>query len=207
MDGLWKNETGAREPDPKGAVSLETVKKTLPYLTPTVAAMVRVQFLCGMRPQDVCNIRPVDIDRTESIWIYRPQEHKNSHRGQTLMKAIPVSAQKILVEFWPDKEDSFFFSPKRCMEQIGRQDLSRYRDRYVSSAYYHAVRDACVRANSERWSPNQLRHTMATYLRARFDQETAQYYLGHRNISTTDIYAHRSEIRLREVATSVDDLI
>jgi hypothetical protein len=43
-------------------VSDEAVEKTLPLMPPTVAGMVRVQRLTGMRPQEVTALRPCDID-------------------------------------------------------------------------------------------------------------------------------------------------
>jgi|DEB0MinimDraft_6_1074348.scaffolds.fasta_scaffold13629_3 integrase len=39
------------------------------------------------------------------------------------------------------------------------------------------------------WSPNQLRHTAATEIRAAFGLEAAQVVLGHSNANTTEIYA------------------
>ncbi len=42
-----------------------------------------------------------------------------------------------------------------------------------------------------RWHPHQLRHTAATAIRSRFGSEAAQGILGHKNLSTTEIYAER----------------
>ena len=39
------------------AVSVEVILKTLPQLSPTVAAMVRLQALTGCRPGEVCSLR------------------------------------------------------------------------------------------------------------------------------------------------------
>ena len=39
------------------------------------------------------------------------------------------------------------------------------------------------------WSPNQLRHTAGSEVRAEFRAEHAQAILGHSNLSTTEIYA------------------
>lgn len=209
LDGIKQSEKLARETIKKRDVPLEFVKQTLPHLTPTVAAMVRVQYLCGMRPQDVYNIRWIDIDTSGDVWIYVPFEHKNTHRGLELMKAIPKPAQTLLEAFRPEDDRSFIFSPKRAMAVFwGTSDadrLKRFGYQYVGSAYYHAVRDACDKAKIDRWSPNQLRHTMATHLRSKYGQEAAQYYLGHANISTTDIYAHRAAESLQRVAKEMVD--
>ncbi len=50
-EGLRKWRTEAKENPPVLPVSDEVVERTLAHLSPTVAAMVRVQRLTGMRPQ------------------------------------------------------------------------------------------------------------------------------------------------------------
>ena len=42
-----------------------------------------------------------------------------------------------------------------------------------------------------RWSPNQLRHTCATLLRAKYGIELTRTVLGHSDIKTSEIYAER----------------
>ncbi len=52
----------------------------LGHLPPTVAAMVRVQRLTGMRPQEVVGLRAIDIDMGDpACWVYRPDRHKSEH--------------------------------------------------------------------------------------------------------------------------------
>ncbi|QDT14610.1 tyrosine-type recombinase/integrase [Alienimonas californiensis] len=62
--------------------------------------------------------------------------------------------------------------------------------------------DAC------RWSPNQLRHTCATQLRAKYGIELTRTVLGHSDIGTSEIYAERdlaaAERVMREVKIAVD---
>jgi integrase len=41
------------------------------------------------------------------------------------------------------------------------------------------------------WSPNQLRHAAATRLRSQFGLDTARTVLGHRTVTTTQIYAEQ----------------
>jgi hypothetical protein len=42
--------------------------------------MVQLQRLTGMRPCGVVGIRLRDIDRSETVWMYEPLEHKNRWR-------------------------------------------------------------------------------------------------------------------------------
>ena len=52
---------------------------------------------------------------------------------------------------------------------------------------------------SHRWRPNQLRHTVATEVRARYGLEASQTVLGHSRADVTQIYAERDVTKAREV--------
>ncbi|HJN09844.1 MAG: site-specific integrase [Pirellulaceae bacterium] len=45
---------------------------------------------------------------------------------------------------------------------------------------------------ARRWSPNQLRHSMATEIRKQFGVEAAQVVLGHARADVTQVYAERN---------------
>ena len=47
---------------------------------PQIAAMIQLQRLTGMRPDEATIMRPCDIDRTDEIWLYVPQGHKMEWR-------------------------------------------------------------------------------------------------------------------------------
>ena len=51
-------------------VNESDVAATLPFLSPTVAAMVQLQLITGMRPSEVCELRLSEIDRSASTWTY-----------------------------------------------------------------------------------------------------------------------------------------
>ncbi len=54
-----------------------------------------------------------------------------------------------------------------------------------------------------RWHPHQLRHTMATEIRKRFDVEAAQVILGHSKPDTTLVYAERDLAKAREIMMKI----
>lgn len=56
---------------------------------------------------------------------------------------------------------------------------------------------------AHRWHPNQLRHTRATELRARYGLEAAQTVLGHGDPKTTTIYAERDFARAAAIMREV----
>ena len=57
----------------------------------------------GMRPGEVMRLRTGDIDRSKTIWVYKPASHKTQDKG--FSRAIPIGpkAQAILVEWIKDK--------------------------------------------------------------------------------------------------------
>jgi hypothetical protein len=71
---------------------------------------------------------------------------------------------------------------------------------YDNDTYRPAIRRACDRAGVERWSPNRLRHTQATEIRAKYGAESAQMFLGHERLSTTELYAEKASNKSREIA-------
>lgn len=207
VDQFKPRDFGIGETAPVRPVALSVVKATLPHLSPVVAAMVQVQYLCGMRPQDVCQMRWCDIDQSDEIWLYCPMEHKNTHRGLELTKAIPDAAQTILKGFQTENDTDFIFTPRRSMQMIYR-DEKRYRNRsfrsrYEADSYGQAIKKACKSAKLEHWTPNQLRHAIATDLRRTRGLEATQRYLGHSDGKTTLIYAERSVEEIKMTAATM----
>jgi len=198
---LKSGRTTARETKPVRPVEIEAVIATLPYLSPTVSAMVRIQLLCGMRPQDVRRMTGDAIDMTGDVWMYRPAEHKMTYRGQSLVKAIPRAAQQILQPFLRQDPAEPLFS---ATDAPGVRQMAR-RIPYPRGSYSDHIGDAIDRAAKDgvsipRWTPNQLRHLIATVLRASSGIESAQLFLGHTKPDTTLIYAEQSEEKLKQIA-------
>ncbi len=114
VDSLKAGRTTAPEYQEIESVSDEILEKTLPHLPPTVADMVRVQRLAGLRPQDIRNMRACDIDRTGGVWKFKPFTHKTEHHGKQRILPIGPRVQAILLPYLIDKQDSpdaFLFSP------------------------------------------------------------------------------------------------
>jgi len=197
---LTQHRSGAREPEPVTPVARELVDAALPRMPAAVADMVRLQLLCACRPSEICELRGIDIERPKArgragaagrpVWIYRPGRHKSKHRGLCREIYFGPRAQAILTP-WLEKLGpelaGFVFDPSRDgrRERFGR----RVRDHYDRRAYAQAIRRACIAADVAPWSPNQLRHTAATEIRARYGIERARVMLGHTTIDTTEIYA------------------
>lgn len=210
VSGLPKGRRLAREPQPVTAVSFYVVADTLPHVSPTVAAMVQVQALCGMRPQDVCGMTTGALDMRGDVWLYRPAQHKGTHRDQTLVKAIPLPAQEILRPLLRSNLSEPLFAPLDSRQFWGNAPRRMQRGFFTTAAYGKAIASGIQRAQKKavegegdsvpHWAPNQLRHAIATELRRTASLEAAQVYLGHAKPDTTLIYAEQTVAALVEVA-------
>ncbi|MCL2119484.1 MAG: hypothetical protein FWH27_13760 [Planctomycetaceae bacterium] len=79
--GLEQGKTTAPDYPPVTSAPLEDVLKTIQCCHKTLADMIRLQLLCGMRPQEVRLIRSCDIDKRDSnFWVYIPHRHKTQHK-------------------------------------------------------------------------------------------------------------------------------
>jgi integrase len=169
--GLKAGRSQAKESRPVGPVPPERVEKTLPALPPTVAAMVKLQMLTGMRSGEVCSLRPMDLDRCNDVWVYRPATHKTAHHGKERVVSIGPRAQAVLMPYLDGVgPGEFVFSPARTeadrqarratdrktprwrshMERNRRKRKAdpkwRAGDRYTPTSYGRCVARACRRA-------------------------------------------------------------
>ena len=76
------------------------VEQTLPHLTPTGAAMVRLQRLTGARPGEICSLTTGGIDRSGGdLWAMSLSEHKDAHRGRGRTNHANATAQAVPLPF------------------------------------------------------------------------------------------------------------
>lgn len=198
VPGIRKGKGEAREVPPVTPVDDSVVDATLPYLRPVVAAMVQFERLTGARPDEVCRMRPCDIDRSGEVWRYVPESHKTEHHGRERIIFIGPKAQEVLRPYLFGDDLPCFRSPRSPKGFNTRS----YRDRI----HMGVERANATRAPSQqipRWNPNQLRHTAATEIRARFGLEAAQVALGHSKADVTQVYAERDQRLAVEVARQV----
>jgi integrase len=81
VSGLRSGRTEALESEPVRPVPEETIRATLPLLSPTLAAMVQLQRVTGARPGEICQMRTGDIHRSDDVWEYEPRTYKTQHHG------------------------------------------------------------------------------------------------------------------------------
>lgn len=225
LGGLKKGRSKAKESSGVTSVADEVIDKTLPHLPEIVGDMVRFQRLTGARPGEICSLRPCDVDRSEELWLYRPDAHKTEHHEQDRVVVIGPQAQEILLSYLLRAKTSYCFSPAESVERRRRRQSSQRKtplscgnrrgtnrvaapkrtagSRYKVASYRLAIRRGCQKAGVDSWTPNQLRHTAATLIRKQFGLEAAQVVCGHQNADVTQVYAERDLNLAKQVARAV----
>jgi len=147
VKSLPKGYPGTFDNPERENVPYEVVLRTLPFMPPTLRAMVVLQWLTGMRPSEVFNMRVGDIDRTREngLWYYVPDGHKTErYIGK---KPIPLGkdAQELLSPFLEGKSpEQAVFSPQQAMEE---RYAERRANRKTKISPSQAARNAIRAAN------------------------------------------------------------
>jgi integrase len=212
VPSLAAGRTAAKERDPVKPVASEDVEAVLPFLRPQTRAIVELLRVTGMRPGEACSMRPCDIDRTGTVWLYYPEQHKTKWRGHERVVPIGPNGQRILEPFLVDRApEAHVFSPREATRQLWVEQralrkskvfacqvrdwnkrLAKLADRYIVEQLDTAIARACEKAGIKRWGPNRLRHLHATNIRKQFGLEAASTVLGHQHMSITEVYAEKN---------------
>jgi integrase len=230
VPSLRKGHTTAPERPPVAPVPDSLVESVLPYLSRTVAAMVRLQRIVGMRSAELCRMRQGDLTTENGLTVFTLTKHKNDHRRRTLTYFLGPQAQAILATFQA-KPDEYLFSPVRALaeHQAARAaarktkpspaNLKQKRKaapkkapglRYTTDSYRVAVQRGLKRykatltkeaaATIPNFHPHQLRHNRSTEIRAAFGLEASRAALGHASIEAAAIYAEADFATARRIA-------
>jgi hypothetical protein len=79
--GLRRGKTEAREREPVRPVPETMVYAIKGHVARQVWAMIELQLLAGMRPDEVSRIRAGDVDTSGRLWVYSPIRHKTQDPG------------------------------------------------------------------------------------------------------------------------------
>ena len=178
VPGLRPGRTAAPEALRREGVPDDVLEATEKHLSPQMKAMVRVQRITGMRPNELVRMTWNQIDQSGAVWMYKPTRHKCAWRGQSREILLGVKAQAILSE-WRFLDGLPVFSPKRDRPHLLQAWQRAPKAEWLVSSYAHAVARACIAANVPRWSPQDLRKAAAQEIREEFGLEVAAAVLGH----------------------------
>jgi len=98
----------------------EVIRRTLAGCRPTLAAMIQVQYLLGLRPSELCRMTVGSIKQTKDseLWYYDLEHHKT--RKYIGKKVIPLGkpVQKLLEPFLSGKvAGQAVFSPRQAIRE------------------------------------------------------------------------------------------
>ena len=147
---LRQGRTEAPESLGRTDVPDKVVDATLPHLLPTVAAMVQVQRLATMRPNEVCRMKVGDIDmsRKDGIWLYQPPKHKGTWRGDGKIIPLGKPEQALILPYWEGKSpEQAVFSPRTAMLEKRERDKRRRKTKMQPS---QVLRAGYQKANPKR---------------------------------------------------------
>lgn len=182
--GLAKGRSKAPDRNPVMPVEWSVVEATIPFVPIVVAAMIHVQHLCALRPGEVVRMKSGEISVGNEVWVWSPAAHKTAWRGRDKRVPIGPKAQRIIAPRLSADPDAMLFPTK-----VG--------DSYATTSYCRAIARGVKKASAAlghevpHWSPNQLRHSRLTEVRAQFGLEAAQTVGGHAKADVTQVYAER----------------
>jgi integrase len=115
--GLSYGEMGVRNSEPVKPVPEEHVRAILPFLPPTLKAMVELQWLTGMRSGEMVAMTGIEITSSGEVWCYRQTEHKTARFGRDKVIPLGPRCQKLIRPFLRLNPRESIFSPKGAQSE------------------------------------------------------------------------------------------
>ena len=157
-------------------------------------AILEVLYSTGLRVSELVNLKVSDLEMRMGCLrcIGKGDKERLVPVGRKALAAVRAYLEKSRPQLL-GKRETVKASPWLFVNRFGNR-LSRIAIWRLLTAY---GRRAGIRA---RLSPHKLRHSFATHLLERgADLRSVQLMLGHADISTTQIYTHVMEERLKQV--------
>ncbi|PHQ35801.1 tyrosine recombinase XerC [Rhodopirellula bahusiensis] len=155
-------------------------------------AILETMYSSGLRVSELVGLRDGDLDFSQGITRVRGKGRKEriSPLGSYAIKAIQAYAGRRSRS--PESEKLGRAAPifvNRFGNILTTRSVGRMLEKYIAKAELDA-----------RTSPHTLRHSFATHLLDRgADIRSVQELLGHKSLTTTQIYTHVSAANLRQV--------
>jgi integrase len=181
--------TDGKENPPRQKVQKNVVAAIFPHVTETIADMLRLQLLTGMRPKELCEMHVGDIKKTKEEfaeydrlfdnenWIYVLSKHKTEkHIGA---KTIPLGMeeQEILTKYLNRPSDSFVF-------------WNQHENPMNRACYDRSIKRVIDKHGLKKFIPYQIRHTVLSDISLDHGRDTARAVAGHTSEAMTARYDH-----------------
>lgn len=154
-------------------------------------AMLEVMYSTGVRVSELVGLDVTDVDFDEAVLHIRGKGRRErlAPVGQRALDAINQYLTKRSHVQQGQSFDQEALFVNKSGQRLSTRSVRRKLDKYLAQAGL----DPSI-------SPHTLRHTFATHmLNKGADLRSVQELLGHRSLSTTQIYTHLTTGRLKEV--------
>lgn len=152
--------------------------------------MVELTYSCGLRVSELINIKLNDIHFGMNIIdIYgKGKKERIVPIGEAAISLISKYLETARPKLATSKSRDFLF-------------LNREGNPMTRQMFFLIIKKKAKEAGiTKEISPHKLRHSFATHLLERgLDLRLIQELLGHESISTTEIYTHINDARLKEI--------
>jgi integrase/recombinase XerD len=153
-------------------------------------ALLELIYGSGLRVSELLDIETEDIHLNQSYVIVHGKGSKE--RMVPISDMANIALRKYMADARPnlvkDKRNTYVFLNQNGL-RLSRQGFFKVLKKLASDA---GIDSEC--------SPHTLRHSFATHLLENgMDLRTLQTLLGHEDISTTQIYTHISQKRIKEI--------
>jgi integrase/recombinase XerD len=158
-------------------------------------AMLELMYACGLRVSELCTLRLGDLHFADGYI-----RVMGKGRKERLVPVAKPSAKR--VQTWIDQDRHTLI---RNESEAGSVVFLSVRGRPLTRArIWQIIRQLAIEAGlPDHLHPHSLRHSFASHLlSAGAPLRTIQEMLGHADISTTQIYTHVDQQRLKQVHQS-----
>lgn len=148
---------------------------------------------CGLRLSELCGIDISKIKDDTLTVIGKGNKERTVYLNNACLKAIDAYLRVRSLESEKIKDKDALFLSKNYT-RINKRSVEMMLKKYLKEAGLDV----------EKYTPHKLRHTAATlmYKYGNVDIRSLQKILGHDNVSTTQIYTHVDDDKLREAVKS-----
>ncbi|ERI92937.1 site-specific tyrosine recombinase XerC [Clostridiales bacterium oral taxon 876 str. F0540] len=148
---------------------------------------------CGLRLSELCSIDISKIKGDTLTIVGKGNKERTVYLNEACISAISeYMKERMLIDIPLEQKDALFISERK--RRINKRTVELIVKKYISLSGLTNLK----------YTPHKLRHTAATlmYKYGNVDIRSLQMILGHENISTTQIYTHVDDERLRNAVKS-----
>lgn len=153
---------------------------------PAIALAANLAWYCGLRVTEITRLKWSHLGELDTLtrrMQLTPDLTKN-HVARTIPIPLPLAKALIVHRQW---QGSFVVRPPDDESVVTHSHNTRA---LTSRAIQRAFKIAAEKKGLGRVTPHSLRHTFATRLLAVSTTRLVQLALGHRSITTTELYTH-----------------